>query len=199
MTGEQPKTFSVSSTTSGVGPVYCVSPMPLLPLVKYQTMSMATSCRTDDTNDPAGTGVDQNGYITNWIASPRDAMDRSLYLSGQGYDGEIDKTLNVDSRDNVTVSWYSFFDMEVDPVQHTTGLISFLKMDEYTAFLPYLFDFWGSFEMQVQKSNNGTADYYTFELLKHNYVKILGHPYCTSTDTIALFNVSAEPGPSEMA
>jgi hypothetical protein len=82
-----------------------------------------------------------------------------------GY-GEIDKTLNVDSRDNVTVSWYQFCNLQVDPTVYTTGQNPFLRMEEYNLSDRQIGQFWTRFEMSVERRVDGSHDFYRFMLTK---------------------------------
>ncbi|MGY5852772.1 MAG: hypothetical protein RTU92_04320, partial [Candidatus Thorarchaeota archaeon] len=98
--GELPVTYKFN--TSSVARVYEVSPNPMMPLTQYETVDSRSLQLREG-------GVDEDGYITSWIASPRDTS-RSLQVTDGSIVNRLTRSFGVNTPD-VTIDFYLWLDL----------------------------------------------------------------------------------------
>lgn len=107
--GECPDLYNVT-VSDGITAVFETSPEPLTPLLAYQAQD-----RRDPLAEPDREiyGVDEEGYIIHWLASPRDVMDRALHVTDSYDPSRLRRELSVNTH-NTTVSYYQYLDFWTD-------------------------------------------------------------------------------------
>ncbi|MHA2265201.1 MAG: hypothetical protein ACXAEN_22630, partial [Candidatus Thorarchaeota archaeon] len=152
------------NTTSGIGPVFETSPTPVTPLCLYNDVDMI-SYRQSEEDD---TGITSEGYIKNWIASPRDVMDRSLYFDMVSeYQLWLSHEVSASSYSNLTVSFYTW--LELGDTDTSVPLVHILESHG------------GSTTDALMLNASRSGNEYTFTLQEHTVTLVSGNPSPTAS------------------
>ncbi|MHA2200870.1 MAG: hypothetical protein ACXABN_13380 [Candidatus Thorarchaeota archaeon] len=162
---ELPTTYEIE-TSGGIISMTVTNQIPTVPLTKYWTVSMNLFLNVEDDD----TGIEDE-YVTHWITSPRDVMDKSLRYSSSSV---ITRYLTADPGD------YTYDELSV--TFHT-----WLEMDEDcgdTAILQVLEGNSGTVSGASFSARNNTDGTYTFWLDAYDYDTSQAYPSGISSQEI---------------